>query len=105
MAQPTNFGGVSALADGLLVAVFLYWGWDTATSVNEECKDSNTTPGLAGVISTFVLVLIYVIVAYRGAGGAAAPDFLSQQLRRRAVAPPATSCSASSGFGESRSSC
>ena len=29
-------------SDGLLVAVFLYWGWDTATSVNEECTDSNT---------------------------------------------------------------
>ncbi len=61
---PTNFGGVSALSDGLLVAVFLYWGWDTATSVNEECTDSNTTPGLAGVISTFVLVAIFVLVAF-----------------------------------------
>ena len=39
---PTNFGGVSALTDGLLAAVFIYWGWDTATSVNEECEDSNT---------------------------------------------------------------
>ena len=27
---------------GLLAAVFIYWGWDTATSVNEECEDSNT---------------------------------------------------------------
>jgi len=61
---PTNFGGVSALADGLLVAVFLYWGWDTATSVNEETTDSNTTPGLAGVLSTFILVGIFVLVAF-----------------------------------------
>ena len=38
---PTNFGGISKLSDGLLVAVFIYWGWDTATSVNEECEDSN----------------------------------------------------------------
>jgi amino acid transporter len=61
---PTNFGGVSALSDGLLVAVFLYWGWGTAPRVNEECTDSNTTPGLAGVISTFVLVAIFVLVAF-----------------------------------------
>ena len=61
---PTHFGGVSALADGLLVAVFLYWGWDTATSVNEETTDSNTTPGLAGVLSTFILVGIFVLVAF-----------------------------------------
>ncbi len=61
---PTNFGGVSALSDGLLVAVFLYWGWDTAISVNEECEDANTTPGLAGVLSTVILVLIFVVVAF-----------------------------------------
>ena len=61
------------LADGLSLAVFIYWGWDTATSVNEECEDSNRSPGIAGVLSTFILVGIYVIVAFaaqavKGAG-------------------------------------
>ena len=60
---PTDFGGASALTEGLLAAVFIYWGWDTATSVNEECEDANTTPGVAGVLSTIILVLIFVIVA------------------------------------------
>jgi amino acid transporter len=73
---PTNFGGVSALSDGLLVAVFLYWGWDTATSVNEECTDSNTTPGLAGVLSTFILVGIFVLVAF-AAQAVRGADYLS----------------------------
>jgi amino acid transporter len=73
---PTNFGGVSGLADGLLAAVFLYWGWDTATSVNEECTDSSTTPGLAGVISTFILVGIFVVVAF-AAQAVKGADFLS----------------------------
>ena len=59
---PTNFGGISALSDGLLAAVFIYWGWDTATSVNEECEDSSRIPGIAGVLSTLILVGIYVIV-------------------------------------------
>src|SRR5262249_43236851 len=53
---PTHLGGVSGLMEGVLVAVFIYWGWDTAVSVNEECENANTTPGLAGVISTFILV-------------------------------------------------
>ena len=62
--SPTNLGGTSALAGGLLAAVFIYWGWDTAASVNEECENANRTPGLAGVLSTFILVAIYVVVAF-----------------------------------------
>ncbi len=73
---PTHFGGVSALSDGLLAAVFIYWGWDTATSVNEECEDSNKTPGLAGVISTLILVAIFVIVAV-AAQAVKGADFLT----------------------------
>jgi len=61
---PTDFGGTKALTEGLLAAVFIYWGWDTATSVNEECEDSNRVPGLAGVLSTFILVAIFVVVAF-----------------------------------------
>jgi amino acid transporter len=61
---PTGFGGVSNLSSALLIAVFIYWGWDTASSVNEESEDANTTPGYAGVISTFILVAIFVVVAF-----------------------------------------
>ncbi len=28
----------------LLVAVFIYWGWDSAVTVNEECADATRTP-------------------------------------------------------------
>ena len=52
-----------ALSGGLLAALFIYWGWDTAVSVNEETKDSKRTPGLAAVISTLVLVGTYIIVS------------------------------------------
>ncbi|MGZ4757377.1 MAG: APC family permease [Acidimicrobiia bacterium] len=73
---PVNFGGASALTEGLLAAVFIYWGWDTATSVNEESDNPNTTPGLAGVISTIILVLIFVVVAF-AAQAVKGADFLS----------------------------
>jgi amino acid transporter len=56
----TNF---SALLTGLLTAVFIYWGWDTAVSVNEETKDRDRTPGRAAVLSTFVLLLTYLLVS------------------------------------------
>ena len=55
---------VGAMTAGILISVFIYWGWDTAVTVNEETKDSNRTPGLAAVLSTVILLLIYVITAF-----------------------------------------
>jgi amino acid transporter len=62
--KPSGFGGIESFTQGILLAVFIYWGWDTAVSVNEECEDANRTPGLAAVLSTFILVAIYVVVAF-----------------------------------------
>jgi amino acid transporter len=58
---------------GLLLALFIYWGWDTAVSINEETKDRHRTPGRAAFISTLVLLVTYVLVttasqAYAGIG-------------------------------------
>ncbi|MFZ4583968.1 MAG: APC family permease [Acidimicrobiia bacterium] len=61
--NPLEIQSASALSAGLLIAIFLYWGWDTAVSVNEETKDSKKTPGKAAVISTVVLVLTYIVSA------------------------------------------
>jgi amino acid transporter len=53
----------SALAAGLLVALFIYWGWDTTAAVNEESADPTEQPGKATVVSTLILVLTYLIVS------------------------------------------
>jgi amino acid transporter len=63
----------SAFIAGLVLFLFIYWGWDTAVAVNEETKDRNRTPGLAAIISTFVLLVTYLLVttsvqAYAGIG-------------------------------------
>jgi amino acid transporter len=47
----------------LLLAVFIYWGWDSGVAVNEESKDPAEGPGKAAIVSTIVLVLIYVVVS------------------------------------------
>jgi amino acid transporter len=65
--------GVSDLVDAILIAVFLYWGWDTAVAVNEESADPGKTPGRAAVLSTLLLVVTYVLVtvstvAFAGTG-------------------------------------
>ena len=71
--NPFKISSVGALSAGMLLAVFIYWGWDTAVTVNEEAKDTRRTPGRAALWSTIVLVLIYVVVsiaaqAFHGAG-------------------------------------
>jgi amino acid transporter len=53
----------TALADGVLLGMFIYWGWDSGVSVNEESEDSAEGPGKAAVVSTVLLVLIYVVVS------------------------------------------
>ncbi len=53
----------SALAAGLLVTLFIYWGWDSTATVNEESQDPTEGPGRASIVSTLILVLTYVVVA------------------------------------------
>ncbi len=74
--KPSGFGGISGLTAGILLAVFIYWGWDTAASVNEECENANKTPGLACLLSTVILVLIFVLVAF-AAQAVKGADFLT----------------------------
>jgi amino acid transporter len=57
----------------VLLGVFIYWGWDSGVAVNEESEDSNEGPGRAAVVSTILLVFIYLIVSagaqsYHGTG-------------------------------------
>ncbi|WP_407548461.1 APC family permease [Streptomyces sp. Pv4-95] len=39
--NPFAIGSPQALAQGLVLAVFIYWGWDAAFSVNEETRSSS----------------------------------------------------------------
>ena len=52
---------VSTFVPGLILMLFIYWGWDTALSVNEETADKSRTPGRAGIIATVLLLFTYVI--------------------------------------------
>ncbi len=61
----------SALIDAVLLGIFIYWGWDSGVAVNEESRDATRGPGKAAVVSTVILLLIYVAVtaaaqAYHG---------------------------------------
>src|SRR5215475_3589972 len=53
---------LSAFTPGLILMLFIYWGWDTALSVNEETADKSRTPGRGGIVSTVLLLVTYAIV-------------------------------------------
>ena len=83
----------SALVDGVLLGIFIYWGWDSGVAVNEESRDRHRGPGKAAVVSTLILLLIYVLVtaaaqAYHGT------KFLGEQLRATSSTRSARACSA-----------
>ncbi|MFH8339994.1 amino acid permease [Streptomyces sp. AM6-12] len=61
--NPFEVSSVRALTSGLLAGVFIYWGWDTAVSVNEETVDSARVPGRAAVLSPVLLLVMYGLVA------------------------------------------
>lgn len=69
---PTGLSA-SDLITGVLLMVFIYWGWDSAVACNEETKDSTRTPGLAAVLSVVILVGTYLFTtvaaqSYAGVG-------------------------------------
>ncbi len=62
--NPFHIATFSAFASGIILMVFIYWGWDTAVSINEETKDKNKTPGRAAILSTFILLVTYALVIF-----------------------------------------
>jgi amino acid transporter len=74
--NPFGFESFDGFTAAILLALFIYWGWDTCLALNEETKDPKRIPGRAALISTLVLMVTYVAVtvaaiAYAGVDGLA----------------------------------
>jgi amino acid transporter len=69
----------SEISGGMLLAVFIYWGWDTTATVNEETEDPGEAPGRATVVSTLILLGIYVIVAVAAQAYAGVDQLVTNQ--------------------------
>jgi amino acid transporter len=59
--NPFHISSFSTFASGIILMVFIYWGWDTGVAVNEETKDRRRTPGLAAILSTLILLVTYTL--------------------------------------------
>jgi amino acid transporter len=71
--NPFDHFSATGFMTGFTLMLFIYWGWDTAVSVNEETADSQTVPGRAAVISTLILLATYALIilsaqSYAGVG-------------------------------------
>jgi amino acid transporter len=51
----------SLFADGALVAIFFYYGWDVTMNLSEETKDPEKTPGRAAFWSMIFLIIFFLI--------------------------------------------
>ncbi len=68
----SGIGGKGSLSAGLLLAVFLFAGWDATVYVNEEVQHRRINPGKAAVYAVAILAVIYIL-AQVGLQGAVSP--------------------------------
>ena len=83
--NPFAFGDLSGLVSGVILCLFIYWGWDALIAVNEETTDRKSTPGRAVVITTSILLVFYVVTAvaavgFAGLAGITDPETVSDVL-------------------------
>jgi len=60
--NPFEIDSVSGFMQGFLLCLFIFWGFDTTLAVNEETEDSTVTPGRAAILSTVILMVLYIFV-------------------------------------------
>ena len=66
--NPFEIDSFDALVSGVLLGVFIYWGWDSTVTVNEESRDSTEGPGKAALLATVILLIDLHRRGLRGAG-------------------------------------
>jgi amino acid transporter len=70
----SGVGGAGSLVAGMLIAVYLFTGWDVAIYLNEETERKERNPGMAAILSVAILGIFYtiIVVTLQGAASAAA---------------------------------
>jgi amino acid transporter len=70
----SGLGGMKGLMGGILIACFMYSGWDASIYVNEETTDRANNPGKAALASVVMLALVYSIATFAFQGVLAPAD-------------------------------
>ncbi|NUL45817.1 APC family permease [Cellulosimicrobium funkei] len=81
--NPFAFDDFSIVAAGISLSIFLFWGWDTTMTMNEETKDPKHTSGRASTLTVLIIMAVYTlcalaVISWAGVGsedlGAGNPD-------------------------------
>jgi len=84
MLNPLNIGSGASLIAAVVLGVFLFWGWESTLSVNEETENPQSTPGRAALISTVILLVTYVgvttTVVMVGGSGSGQLDYTDESV-------------------------
>lgn len=59
-----GIGGMKGLMGGILIACFMYSGWDASIYVNEETTDRANNPGKAALSSVVLLAIVYSLATF-----------------------------------------
>lgn len=64
----SGVGGKGSLVAGMLIAIYMFTGWDASIYINEETEQKETNPGKAVLISVIVLGLffIWLFITFQG---------------------------------------
>ena len=61
--NPFAIESFAAFAAGLSLSIFIFWGWDTTLTINEETAGSESTPGRAALLTVTVILSTYLLIA------------------------------------------
>ncbi|MEU6115674.1 APC family permease [Streptomyces sp. NPDC047117] len=61
--NPFEVKSFASFTAGLSLSIFMFWGWDTCLTVNEETSGSEKTPGRAAMLAMVVLIGSYLTTA------------------------------------------
>lgn len=50
----------ASFSAGALIALYFYWGWDIALSVNEETRKPARNPGVGAILAMLVLMAVFI---------------------------------------------
>lgn len=60
--NPLAIGDLSLVVAGVSLSIFMFWGWDTVITMNEEAKDPKRTPGRASLLTIVIIIALYLLV-------------------------------------------
>jgi amino acid transporter len=61
--NPLAVSSSGAIAAGLSLSIFIFWGWDVTLTMNEETADATRNPGLAATLTVGITMLLYVLAS------------------------------------------